>query len=153
MTAAEVTIESIAAGGDGVGRVDGRVVFVPRSAPGDVGLLEMPATGRFARAEFRELRAPSPLRVQPSCMHYVVDRCGGCQLQHLAYEAQLEAKGLIVRDAMQRIGRRTIDVPLVRASPLQWRYRRKLTLALRRRRGGWIAGLHPFYDARRVFSL
>ncbi|HZO19405.1 MAG TPA: TRAM domain-containing protein [Gemmatimonadaceae bacterium] len=153
MPVAEVTIESIAAGGDGVGRVDGRVVFVPRSAPGDVGVLEMPATGRFARAEFRELRTPSPLRVQPSCMHYVVDRCGGCQLQHLAYDAQLEAKGRIVRDAMQRIGRRSIDVPFVRASPHPWRYRRKLTLALRRRRGGWIAGLHPFDDPRRVFSL
>ena len=60
---AEVTIESIAAGGDGVGRVNGRVVFVPRSAPGDVGIVEVPDTGRFARAEFRELRVASPDRV------------------------------------------------------------------------------------------
>ena len=150
---AEVTIESIAAGGDGVGRADGRVVFVPRSAPGDVGIVEMPNRGRFARAEFRELRVASSKRVQPACMHFVTDRCGGCQLQHLSYEAQLEAKSRIVRDAMQRIGRREIEAPVVHPSAHPWRYRRKLTLALRRRANDWIAGLHPFDDPLTVFSL
>lgn len=149
----EVTIESIAAGGDGVGRVNGRVVFVPRSAPGDVGTVDAPPTGRFARVEFRELRVASPERVQPSCMHFVVDRCGGCQLQHLEYEAQLRAKSRIVRDALQRIGRRDVEAPAVRASGIPWRYRRKLTLALRRRGSAWMAGLHPFDDPRRIFAL
>ena len=150
---AEVTIDSIATGGDGVGRADGRVVFVPRSAPGDIGVVDLPAGGRFARAEFRELRVPSPARVQPPCRHYTSDRCGGCQIQHLAYEAQLAAKSRIVRDAMQRIGRRDVDLPVVNASATPWRYRRKLTLALRRRGSEWIAGLHPFDDPRRVFPL
>ena len=150
---AEVTIESIAAGGDGVGRADGRVVFVPRSAPGDVGVVELPATGRFARAEFLELRVPSPLRVQSSCEHFVRDRCGGCQVQHIAYDAQLEAKARIVRDAMQRIGKREVPLPVVHPSASPWRYRRKLTLAMRRRGSEWVAGLHPFDDARRVFRL
>ena len=149
----EVTIESIATGGDGVGRADGRVVFVPRSAPGDVGIVDLPAGGRFARAPFRELLVPSPERVQPSCMHYVVDRCGGCQLQHLAYEAQIGAKSRIVRDAMQRIGRRDVELPVVHPSATPWRYRRKLTLALRRHGSEWIAGLHPFDDPRTVFRL
>ena len=150
---AEVTIESIAAGGDGVGRADGRVVFVPRSAPGDVGVVELPATGRFARAEFLELRVPSPRRVQPSCEHFVMDRCGGCQVQHIAYDAQLEAKARIVRDAMERIGKREVHLPVVHPSASPWRYRRKLTLAMRRRGREWVAGLHPFDDARRVFPL
>jgi 23S rRNA (uracil1939-C5)-methyltransferase len=150
---AEVTIDSIAAGGDGVGRAGGRVVFVPRSAPGDIGVVEMPDKGRFARAEFDELRVLSPQRVQPSCTHFVIDRCGGCQLQHVAYDAQLQAKSRIVRDAMQRIGRRDVQLPVVHASATPWRYRRKLTLAMRRRGTGWIAGLHPFDDARSVFRL
>jgi len=150
---AEVTIDSIAAGGDGVGRADGRVVFVPRSAPGDVGVVEVPDTGRFTRAEFREMRVPSSQRVQPSCTHFVIDRCGGCQLQHLGYDAQLQAKSRIVRDTMQRIGRRAIELPVVHPSPTPWRYRRKLTLAMRRRGAAWIAGLHPFDDPRRVFRL
>jgi 23S rRNA (uracil1939-C5)-methyltransferase len=152
-TEAEVTIESIAAGGDGVGRVDGRVLFVPRSAPGDVAVVDVPGAGRFARVDYRELRVASPLRVQPPCTHYVVDQCGGCQLQHIGYDAQLEAKSRIVRDAMQRIGRRDIDRPVVRPSALPWRYRRKLTLALRRRGTEWIAGLHPYNDPRHVFDL
>jgi 23S rRNA (uracil1939-C5)-methyltransferase len=152
-TEAEVTIESIAAGGDGVGRVGGRVVFVPRSAPGDVAIVSIPEGGRFARVEYRELRVASSLRVQPPCAHYVTDRCGGCQLQHIGYEAQLEAKSRIVRDAMQRIGRREVDPPVVRPSALPWRYRRKLTLALRRRGTEWVAGLHPYHDPGRVFAL
>lgn len=146
-------IDSIAAGGDGVGRVEGRVVFVPRSAPGDVGLVDVPTKGRFARATFSELRAPSPVRIEPPCAHYVRDRCGGCQLQHVSYEAQLAAKAQIVRDAMQRIGKRTIETPVVHASPRPWRYRRKLTLALRRRGHEWWAGLHPFDEPGRVFRL
>lgn len=150
---AEVTIESIAAGGDGVGRADGRVVFVPRSAPGDVGVVELPDGGRFARAEFRELRVASSQRVQPSCGHFVMDRCGGCQVQHMGYGAQLQAKARIVRDAMQRIGKREVPLPIVHPSASPWRYRRKLTLAMRRRGKEWVAGLHPFDDPRRVFHL
>jgi 23S rRNA (uracil1939-C5)-methyltransferase len=149
---AEISIESIAAGGDGVGRADGRVVFVPRSAPGDAGVVDLPRGGRFARAEFRELRVASPHRTPPPCEHYVVDRCGGCQLQHLTYDTQLAAKSRIVRDAMQRIGRREVPLPVVHPSA-PWRYRRKLTLAIRRRAERWIAGLHPFDDPRAVFPL
>jgi 23S rRNA (uracil1939-C5)-methyltransferase len=150
---AEVAIESIAAGGDGVGRVDGRVVFVPRSAPGDVAVVAVPEGGRFARVEYRQLRVASSLRVQPACAHYVEDRCGGCQLQHIRYDAQLEAKSRIVRDAMQRIGRREVAPAVVRPSALPWRYRRKLTLALRRRGHEWFAGLHPYNDPGQVFAL
>jgi 23S rRNA (uracil1939-C5)-methyltransferase len=54
---------------------------------------------------------------------------------------------------MQRIGKRAIDPPVVHASPRPWRYRRKLTLALRRRGQEWLAGLHPFDEPGRVFRL
>ena len=151
----ELTIDSIAAGGDGVGRADGLVVFVPRSAPGDAGRVRIEKAGRFARARWESIERPGPARIEPPCGHYVVDRCGGCQLQHLGYAAQLEAKGDIIRDALQRIGKRATPRPSVRASPKQWRYRRKLTLALRRRTvdDRWIAGLHPYDNAARVFDL
>lgn len=149
----QVTIQSIAAGGDGVGRSDGLVIFVPRSAPGDTGLVQVTPKGSFARAEFSELLAPSTLRVEPPCRHYTRDRCGGCQLQHLDYAAQLEAKSLIIRDAVQRIGKRSVDAPDVQMSADAWRYRRKLTLALRRRGDHWIAGLHPFDRPGDIFAL
>jgi 23S rRNA (uracil1939-C5)-methyltransferase len=153
----ELTIDRVAAGGDGVGRAgDGVVVFVPRTAPGDRGMVRYATRrrGRFAHGEMLRLEYPAPSRVEPPCPHYTIDRCGGCQLQHLAYAAQLEAKAGIVRDALTRIGRRQVDMPVVHASPLPWRYRRKLTLALRRRPGGrWIAGLHPYDDPHAVFDL
>jgi 23S rRNA (uracil1939-C5)-methyltransferase len=148
MASVSVTVESIAAGGDGVARAEGFVVFVPRSAPGDVGVVDLAMRGSFARAEFVRLEQPAPSRVEPPCAHYVTDKCGGCQLQHMEYGAQLEAKSGIIRDAIVRIGKRAIEQPEVEPSPQQWRYRRKLTLAIQRSGGRWIAGLHP-YDLRR----
>jgi len=152
-----VAIESIAGGGDGVGRVDGVVVFVPRTAPGDLATVRFTTRrrGRFARGELVSLDRPSAQRVRPACPHYTADRCGGCQLQHLGYDGQLGAKGVIVRDALTRIGRRRIETAIaVAASPDPWRYRQKLTLALRRRSaGGWVAGLHAYDDPDSVFAL
>ena len=155
MTQAVVRVEiaSVAAGGDGVGRTDGMVVFVPRTAPGDVALVRLVSGKRFARGRLESLEIASPLRVEPACPHYVFDRCGGCQLQHLAYDAQLAAKGAIIGDALRRIGKRAVDAPVVARSDAQWRYRRKLTLHLRSVGKEWIAGLHPYDDPVAVFDL
>lgn len=152
MPTAELTIDSIATGGDGVGRTEGLVVFVPRTAPGDVAQVTYEPRGRFARGRVLALRTASPLRVEPACPHYDGDRCGGCQLQHLSYAAQLDAKAAIVRDAVERIAHRPTAAPPVRPSD-PWRYRRKLTLALRARGRGWLAGLHPYDDPAGVFAL
>ena len=149
-----LTIESIAAGGDGVARHEGLVVFVPRTAPGDVVQASVTVQGRFARGQLVAVDEPSPVRIAPPCAHYVDDRCGGCQLQHIAYDAQLAAKAGIVRDGFERIGRRAMAPPVVHASASPWRYRRKLTLAMRRRASGrWIAGLHPHDQPGWVFDL
>jgi 23S rRNA (uracil1939-C5)-methyltransferase len=147
-------IDSIAAGGDGVARRNGLVVFVPRTAPGDLITARVSGKGTFARGSLRAITRPSPDRIEPACKHYSRDRCGGCQLQHLSYEAQLKAKQRIIRDALERIGKRGVPLPEVRRSPAEWRYRTKLTLAIRRNtRGGWIAGLHQYDDPSRVFAL
>jgi 23S rRNA (uracil1939-C5)-methyltransferase len=149
----DVRIDSIAAGGDGVGRHNGMVVFVPRTAPGDTARVRTRRQDRMMRGRVLEIVQPSPNRIEPPCVHYVVDRCGGCQIQHLLYDAQLDAKSGIIRDAITRIGRVQVDRPVVEASDAQWRYRRKLTLALQQRETGrWIAGLHR-YDTADVFEL
>jgi 23S rRNA (uracil1939-C5)-methyltransferase len=150
---ARIAVESIAAGGDGVGRSDGMAVFVPRTAPGDVALVRLSRGRRFARGELESLEVASASRVEPPCPHYTMDRCGGCQIQHLSYEAQLAAKSSIVGEALRRIGRRTVENPEVEPSDGEWRYRRKLTLHLRRTGGRWIAGLHPYDDPDAVFEL
>lgn len=153
MPVVSVAMESIAAGGDGVGRKDGLVIFVPRTAPGDVVTAQISARGRFARGALRSLVTPSPVRIEPHCPHFSRDKCGGCQLQHMTYDSQLAAKQTIVRDSLERIGKRRGDLPPIERSPAEWRYRSKLTLAIRRRGARWIAGLHPYDEPGRVFSL
>jgi 23S rRNA (uracil1939-C5)-methyltransferase len=153
MPEAEIDIDSIAAGGDGVGRMDGLVAFVPRTAPGDRARIRYASGRRFARGEVLRLLRESPTRTAPSCPHYVADRCGGCQIQHLSYASQLVAKSHIIRDAFARIGHRDIALPDVVPSPAEWHYRSKLTLAMRRRGETWIAGLHPYDDPSAVFPL
>ena len=148
-----LTVDSIAAGGDGVGRSNGLVVFVPRTAAGDIVTASIAGRGQFARGSLRTVTRPSPDRTDPPCPHYTRDRCGGCQLQHITYGSQLAAKQRIIRDAIERIGKRQLAAPEVRPSAAEWRYRTKLTLAIRRRGGSWIAGLRAYDDPSRVFSL
>jgi 23S rRNA (uracil1939-C5)-methyltransferase len=150
----ELVIESIAAGGDGVGRKDGLVAFVPRTAPGDHVAARIERGKRFARGRVERLSLLSSLRVHPECPHYVTDRCGGCQLQHIDIDAQREAKRGIIRDSFKRIGRRDIPPPELRAGASPWRYRHRLSLALRRREdGSWFGGMHDHQDPARVFDL
>ena len=153
MAVVSVSIQSIAAGGDGVGRNNGLVVFVPRTAPGDVVTAQISGKGHFARGALRSIVTPAPVRVDPPCMHYTRDKCGGCQLQHMTYDSQLAAKQIIIRDSLERIGKRSVAPPPIERSPKEWRYRTKLTLAIRRKGGRWIAGLHPYDDPVHVFPL
>lgn len=153
MGVVSLSIDSIAVGGDGVGRSAGLVVFVPRTAPGDVVTAQIASMGQFARGKLADVVSPAAVRIDPPCPHYTRDKCGGCQLQHMTYDSQLAAKQLIIRDSIQRIGKRIVDAPVVERSPKDWRYRTKLTLAMRRRGARWIAGLHPYDDPARVFAL
>ena len=146
-------IESIASGGDGVARTDGLVVFVPRTAPGDRVVARISTKGRLARGVVERIEQPAATRVAPACIHYDRDRCGGCQLQHITRDAQHEAKRAIIRDSIRRIGKRDVELPPLHAGANAWRYRRKLTLALRRDGQRWYAGLHAFDNPEQVFSL
>lgn len=104
----EVTTERLAYGGEAVARYEGLAVFIPFAAPKErlqVRITEQKKT--FARALIENVLEPSPLRREPACRYF--GNCGGCQLQHLSYEAQLESKVGFVRDALERIGR--IDWP------------------------------------------
>jgi 23S rRNA (uracil1939-C5)-methyltransferase len=147
-----VRILRIAAGGDGVGKLaDGRTVFVPRTAPGDlVELDRVRESKRFARARLARVLEPGPNRVIPPCPHYTRDDCGGCQLQHLTPAAQLSAKQSIVGETLRRMGKVEVSDPSVIPAGRMWEYRAKITLA--RDKEGRI-GLHPMDRPDRVFSL
>ena len=153
-----MTITGIAVGGDGVGRLgDGRVVFVPRTVPGDRIRLREGSLQRhrnFARAELGELVAAGAARVAPPCPHYVHDHCGGCQLQHLAYDEQLKAKRALVGDSLRRIGKLKVEDPEVVEALEEWRYRSKISMAAKGGEGAATAiGLHPFDRPNFVFPL
>src|SRR3954447_14851444 len=87
----ELTIDSLARG-EGVATLpSGKRVFVPDAAPGDRVEIELTEDrARHARGRVLRLIAPGPHRVTPVCRHAAT--CGGCQLQHLSYEAQLAEK-------------------------------------------------------------
>ncbi len=127
-----VAVSGIATGGDGVGRLaDGRAVFVPRTAPGERVRLRPQSVRmhkRYARGEVAEIVAAAATRVVAPCPHYDGDRCAGCQLQHLLYAAQLEAKRDIVLDTLRRIGKIVVPDPTVVGASEQWRYRTRITL-------------------------
>jgi len=98
-----VTIDDIAFGGEGVGRVNDFVVFIPFVAPGETVEAELTEVKkRFGRARLRQILQPSLERVTPSCPYF--GECGGCQYQHLAYTAQLRIKHKQACDLFQRIG-------------------------------------------------
>lgn len=120
----ELTIDELAAGGDGVGRAaDGRVVFVPFTAPGDrVRVRVERAHARFLNAKVDALITASPHRSDPVCA--VFGSCGGCAWQHVDYAAQLDAKAKIVRDAFERIAGTAAPAKLqITPSPAEYGYR------------------------------
>ena len=150
-----VLIESVVAGGDGVGRLaDGMAVFVPRTAPGDRVLLsDVRRRRRHAHAAVLRLVEPGPGRVQPRCAHFVRERCGGCQWQHLSAEAQSAGKRRMVGDALRRIGGLSVDDPALAASPRAFGYRATITLTVRWTAEGPVAGFHGLETADPVFAL
>lgn len=151
---AEVRIDSIGAGGEGVGRLpDGRVVFVHRTAPGEEVEVELrEQRKRWARGRLLRVLQPSPERRDAPCPFY--EECGGCTLEHLWYPAQLRAKAGIVADALRRIGGLTLETPEVRASPREFRYRNRVSFALRRLGGDRVvAGFHALGDPGRVVDI
>jgi 23S rRNA (uracil1939-C5)-methyltransferase len=147
-----VRIASLAAGGEGVGRLpDGRAVFVPRTAPGDlVELGPLREHRNWARAESGTVVEPGPDRVAPRCAHYDGDRCGGCQWQHLSAPAQRRARAAIVGEALRRLGGLDTPDPGVEPAPADWGYRHKLTLHADA--AGRI-GLHPLGRPAESFDL
>jgi 23S rRNA (uracil1939-C5)-methyltransferase len=139
----EVEVRALAAGGSGVADLpDGRVIFVPRTAPGDKARVHIVKDKkRWALGVLDMIERPAPGRAKPACGLY--DACGGCSLQHLTYEHQLLWKGRIVSDALQRIGGQDVEPPEVVPAEPTTAYRNRMTFTLRRLRGGrMVAGLH-----------
>lgn len=113
----EVTIDDVAAGGDGIGRApDGRIVFVHGGIPGDRVAVEITQDRRtMLKGSVVDVVEPSPDRTGPPCIH-VAEGCGGCTWQHVDIDAQRRFKARLVSEALRRIG--GIDAPVEQGPPL-----------------------------------
>ncbi len=133
----ELRVGELASGGRGLARArDGRVVLVAGGLPGElVRARVLKVRARYLEARTLEVWEPSPQRVEPACPLY--GRCGGCNLMHLAYSAQVEAKAAWLAQALSRLE----GVPAVRThpSPRSLGYRRRLRLQVQEGRAGFFA--------------
>jgi 23S rRNA (uracil1939-C5)-methyltransferase len=141
----ELAITALSHSGEGIGRHEGRAIFVPFALPGETVRIEIiEEKKRFARGRLVEIVTAAPARIAPRCPHHfnlspapgfssntLATACGGCQLQHLDYPAQLAFKEQTVREQFQRLGG-FAEVPLrpAIAAPRAFNYRSHVQFAL-----------------------
>ncbi|MEA3459066.1 MAG: class I SAM-dependent RNA methyltransferase [Chloroflexota bacterium] len=126
----QLSLTTMAHGGEAIGRHEGKATFVPYVIPGEDVLVEaVEDKRRYTRARLVKVLSPSPHRIEPLCPHF--GECGGCHWQHIAYQAQLDYKREIVRDQLAHIGHLS-DVPIkpMIPSPSPWHYRNHVRFSI-----------------------
>jgi tRNA/tmRNA/rRNA uracil-C5-methylase (TrmA/RlmC/RlmD family) len=123
-----LTIHDLAFGGEGVGRIDEFVVFVPFVITGETVTAEITEVKKnFARAKLVRVVTPAPERIAPECRYY--GACGGCQYQHIDYAAQLRFKHKQIADLFERVGKISPDkVQPVLPCPSPYGYRNRIMI-------------------------
>ena len=151
----KIKIDNIAFGGEGVGRVEDFVVFVPLVIEGEeveAKIIEVKKS--FARGELVKIIKPSKIRINAECEYF--GDCGGCQYQHISYDEQLKIKQKQITDLFNRIGGFSQDkVAPVIACPQKFNYRnrilvrsqwngkaKKLLVGFRKRNSHWVVEIN-----------
>lgn len=149
MTAAEtiqIDIEKLIYGGEGLSRVNGRVVLTPFVLPGETVQIA-PDRGKpdLLRAKLLDVVKPAPERVEPPCPYF--GPCGGCHYQHADYAFQLEQKVAILKEVLQRIGKLDISLPVETVSGPAWNYRNRSQFHIEGGKIGYLeAASHRLVD-------
>ena len=133
-----LTIEKLVYGGEGLARLEGKVVLTPFVLPGEVVRAETErAKNDLWRGRLIEVLQPSPLRIAPGCQYF--QHCGGCQYQHIDYAAQLEQKREILREVLQRVGKIQFagEIGVISGEP--WQYRNRVQLHIADGKTGYFA--------------
>ena len=130
-------MEKLVYGGDGLARLDGRVIFAPFVLPGELVRVkaEREKPG-LVHASMLAILEPAASRVAPPCA--VFGRCGGCHYQHAAYEGQLAAKRSILEEELRRLGKiePPAEIEVVAGEP--WGYRNRVQLQVQKGRLGYL---------------
>ena len=137
----DIKIDNLGYEGEGVGKVEGFTIFVPGALPGEeVNAKIVKVNKNFAYGKLNKIINPSPDRTEPKC---TLKRCGGCNLMHLSYDAQLKFKRQRVIDSLERIG--NIKNPIVHDTigmKNPYRYRNKAQFPIGIKDGKVIAGFY-----------
>ena len=138
----EATVEKLVYGGDGLARLEGRVVLTPFVLPGErIRVQTWREQPGLVRARTLEVLEPAPERVAAPCP--VFGRCGGCHYQHASHEYQLAAKRAILIDQLRRLGKIEPPEQIVVVAGEPWGYRNRAQLHIEGRRIGYReAGSH-----------
>jgi len=137
----ELEIEGLSHEGRGIGRHNGKTCFVSDALPGEKVLAKVSQSHkRFDEAQCIEVITASPERVDPVCPHY--GSCGGCNLQHLQHDAQINAKEALVLDQLQRLGKVSPQAlaPAIESAPLHYRRSARVGINQLQRDGSPIVG-------------
>jgi 23S rRNA (uracil1939-C5)-methyltransferase len=131
MRKVQILIEGVAFGGYGVGRISGKVVFVPYTVTGGRVWIEVTEEKqKYSRGRLIQIVDPSPWRVNPPCPYF--GTCGGCQWQHIDYPYHAELKKAILRGTLERVGKLRDLPPMdIILSPEFYDYRVRVQLKVR----------------------
>jgi 23S rRNA (uracil1939-C5)-methyltransferase len=133
-----LTIEKLVYGGEGLARVEGKVVLTPFVLPGEVVRVETErAKNDLWRGRLIEVLQPSASRVTPGCPYF--QRCGGCQYQHIEYAVQLQQKREILHEVLQRVGKIAFAGEIGTISGEPWQYRNRIQLHIEGGKAGYFA--------------
>ena len=138
----DLEIEDLTHEGNGVGKVDGYPVFTPFVLPGEKAAIKIVKVNKkFAFGKLIQLHEQSQHRVEPPCN--VFYKCGGCQIQHMSYDMQLEMKQNQVKNVMKKIAHLP-DIPVHETIGTDdpWRYRNKIQIPVGEKDGELITGFY-----------
>ncbi|MCR1289431.1 23S rRNA (uracil(1939)-C(5))-methyltransferase RlmD [Shouchella clausii] len=137
-----VTIEDLTHEGAGVAKVNGYALFIPQALPGEtVDIKVVKTKAGYGYGRLLQVQTKSEHRVEPPCPIFY--KCGGCQIQHMDYSAQLAYKQKQVKDVMDRVAK----LPNVPVRPVigmddPWRYRNKSQVPVAFQQGDLVAGFY-----------
>jgi 23S rRNA (uracil1939-C5)-methyltransferase len=132
-----VNIEKLVYGGKGLTRINGQVVFVPFTLPGEKVRIQITKRHRdYLEGEVLEVVESSPSRVAPDCRYF--GRCGGCQISHASYDHQLGTKVSILKETLTRSKINFPDLEVIPGNPFGYRHRAQLKYSARKRQLGFF---------------